>query len=60
MFFTRPAFPSPVVASMGEGPLGFSPSFTPRRYRQRMSRRGQVVGTDPGYIVIMLNALQSM
>jgi len=59
MFFTRPAFPSPVVASMGEGPLGFSPSFTPCCCQQRMSRRGQVLGTDPGYVV-MLNALQSM
>ena len=44
---------------MEQGPLGFSLSFTPRRYRRRMSRRGQVVGTDPGYIVVIVDALQS-
>jgi hypothetical protein len=49
MFFARPAFPSPVAHQMGWGPLGFSPSFTPCCYQQRMSRRGQVLSTDPGY-----------
>jgi hypothetical protein len=55
MFFTRPAFPSPVAPMMGWEPLGFSPSFTPSCCQQRMSRRGQVLSTDPGYVT-MLNS----
>ena len=52
MFFTRPAFPSPVAPMMGWELLGFSPSFTPSCCQQRTSRRGQVLSTDPGYVTM--------
>jgi hypothetical protein len=39
-FFTRLVCPSPVAARVERAPLGFPPSFTPRRYRRRTSRAG--------------------
>jgi hypothetical protein len=38
--FTRPVFPSPVAARMERAPLGFPPSFAPRRLSTGDARRG--------------------
>ena len=37
----------------GRRSLGFSPSFTPCRYRQRMSGRGRAMGTCPSYTAVV-------
>jgi hypothetical protein len=45
--------PSPSCSSrMERESLGAPPSFTPRRYRQRMSGWGQAMGTCPSYVTI--------
>jgi hypothetical protein len=49
--FARPAFPWPVAAGRDSSVLGVPPSFTPRRYRQRMSGRGQVSDTTWIYVI---------
>jgi len=49
--FARPVFPSPVAPGW-VGPLGFPPSFTLRRCRQRMSGWGQVMGTYLSYVTV--------
>ncbi len=46
--FTRPIFPSPVTAGWNGSVLGFTSSFTPRRYQRRTSTRGQVIEHGPG------------
>jgi hypothetical protein len=48
-----PARSSPrLPPRMGGERFGFSPSFTPRRHRQRMSRWGQVMGTNLSYVTV--------
>jgi hypothetical protein len=57
--FTRPAFPSPVTIGWNNSPWAWTPSFTPRRYQQRMSRWGQVSGHYPSYATIIKLVLLS-
>ena len=51
-FIHPPGLPLTLCPRMERAPLGFSPSFTPRRHRQRMSRWGQAMGTRPGYVTV--------
>ncbi len=46
--FTRPAFPLPVTPGWDGSPWASPPSFTPRRYQQRMSGWGQALKHWPG------------
>jgi hypothetical protein len=45
--FTRPGFPLPVTPGWNRGPWASPSSFTPRRYRRRMSKWGRALSTGP-------------
>ena len=51
--FIRPlGLPLTCSPRMERAPLGFTPSFPPRRHRRRMSRWGQAMGTRLSYVTV--------